>query len=552
MSIVTRTKKAFSSWDDFKNANSHMDPTPKEERTWKWYNFGGVWFSYAWSPGVWALGSSMIKAGLTPAQAVVCIFLAHLFGAVMIVFNSRFGAVYHMGFPVYARISFGMWGSFFAVLLRCALGILWVGVLTYQGGWYTNIMLRATFGHKWMDIENTLPASSGTNSRLVLSAMIFWIITVPATYLPMHKTRHFWTVKAFVLPPCVMGLFIYTQVLKGSDASDGQMFPNMKRVHGAELSWTMLAMINSAMGKTSSLQANQPDIARYAYNRSAPAWSQLIILPTFNTAVLGIFATSSVYKHWGVAYWNSFDLLHAVLDHNWNAGARCGVFLCALGWALSCFVSNIAANVLPFGADISALFPRYLSINRGQLFAYCLGIAMVPWKILASADSFLAFLGAYSVFFGPLAGISAVDYFYSRRGNVDVLACYNGDRNALYMYNYGFSWRAFFAYICGLAPTLPGLAAALGNTVPVGATNLFKFGWLFSICTSSLVYFVITFFFPHRNMVEPRKDRFEKWADDQVALLDREVDPADKAGCSTPSDEKDLEATADVLPVKMA
>ncbi|GAA5919752.1 hypothetical protein JCM6882_003755, partial [Rhodosporidiobolus microsporus] len=270
---AARARNAVSSWNAFNQAllvepskgfasegkggfswsNAHMDPTPKEERTWRWWNFGGLWFAYGFSPGVWALGSSMIKAGLTPGQAIACVFIAHLFGAIMIVFNSRFGAVYHMGFPVYARISFGLWGSFFPVLLRCALGILWVGVLVYQGGGYfLDIVLRCIFGHRWMDIENTLPASAGTNSRRLLAAMIFWIMTVPATYLPMHKTRHFWTVKVLVLPPCVIGLFIYTQVMSGTPSGDA--FPSIKRIHGSELSWVMLAMINSAMGKTSSLQ----------------------------------------------------------------------------------------------------------------------------------------------------------------------------------------------------------------------------------------------------------------------------------------------------------
>jgi len=66
-----------------------------------------------------------------------------------------------------------MWGSFLPILLRCALGILWVrhhtlltracflrtstlltlftpqvGVLVYQGGYFVNIMLRCMFGHK--------------------------------------------------------------------------------------------------------------------------------------------------------------------------------------------------------------------------------------------------------------------------------------------------------------------------------------------------------------------------------------------------------------------
>ncbi|GAA5920897.1 hypothetical protein JCM6882_005196, partial [Rhodosporidiobolus microsporus] len=115
---------------------------------------------------------------------------------------------------------------------------------------------------------------------------------------------------------------------------------------------------------------------------------------------------------------------------------------------------------------------------------------------------------------------------------------------------YGFNWRAFLAYVCGLAPTLPGFAGTLGHQVPAGAKHIFSFGWLFSIVTSSTVYFIITYFFRHRNMHEPRQERFEKWADDQVALLDRTSPATDAADKSTDSEDKDPEASAEVLPVR--
>lgn len=79
----------------------------------------------------------MISAGLTPWQAVICVFIAHLLGAIAIVFNSRMASVYHVGYPTMQvrllacchsisfadeklqRVSFGMWGSWLPVLIRC-------------------------------------------------------------------------------------------------------------------------------------------------------------------------------------------------------------------------------------------------------------------------------------------------------------------------------------------------------------------------------------------------------------------------------------------------
>lgn len=82
--------------------------------------------------GVWALGSSMIAAGLTAGQAVGVVFVAHMLGSIVIVINSRGGATYHVGYSVYQRASFGMFGSFIPILIRSATGLIWIGVQTYQ------------------------------------------------------------------------------------------------------------------------------------------------------------------------------------------------------------------------------------------------------------------------------------------------------------------------------------------------------------------------------------------------------------------------------------
>jgi cytosine/uracil/thiamine/allantoin permease len=94
-----------------------------------------------------------------------------------------------------------------------------------------------------------------------------------------------------------------------------------------------------------------------------------------------------------------------------------------IGWSVSILGTNIAANMvraslehvltvlvinhlctfadrgsqIPFGSDSSMLFPRFITIPRGQLLVEFLGFAICPWKILASAGTFTTFLSGYGL-----------------------------------------------------------------------------------------------------------------------------------------------------------
>ncbi|GFZ48344.1 hypothetical protein JCM24511_06092 [Saitozyma sp. JCM 24511] len=588
---ATATREAFSSVEGFKKAllvqesdgfsssssgwwtwsNAHMDPTPPAERTWGWINYFFLWWSYGFSTecraGVWTIGSSMIASGLTAWQAIICVFIAHLLGAIAIVVNSRFGATYHIGYPVFQRISFGVYGSLFPVLLRSGTGLVWVGVQIYQGGKFTSVIIRCIFGNGWKNIPNTIPASSlitttdlagdegtrgrgdegargrgdegargrgdeGTRGRgdeeterhgakdyvdRVIPMLIDpsdRAITFPLLFIKVHNTRWLWTIKAYVLPPCVIGLFIYTQVLHKSSGTTS--FGTIKGYSGSTLAWTMLKYINSAMGKTSPSQVNQPDLARYAKTRTSLLWSQLLALPIANTAV-----ACSTYAAWGTLIWNPWDLCTAILDRHWEGGVRFAVLLVSLAFTLSIFVSNQAANVIPFGADITALCPRVLNINRGQIIAYCLALPICPWYILNSAGSFLTFLSGYSIFLGPIIGVSCADYFF-RKGNIHVPSLYTGDAKGQYYYTAGVSWKALVAFWVGCAPTIPGFAGTFGNNIATGAVHLFYIGWLYATISSTLFYLALCWVFPDQHMRKAREARFEQWADEQADLLDRE------------------------------
>lgn len=68
------------------------------------------------------ISSSMIVAGLSWWQAWLCVWAGYAVAAALIVMTGRIGAVYHVGFPVVARASFGIWGSLWPVFNRAAMG----------------------------------------------------------------------------------------------------------------------------------------------------------------------------------------------------------------------------------------------------------------------------------------------------------------------------------------------------------------------------------------------------------------------------------------------
>jgi len=73
---------------------------------------------------------------------------------------------------------------------------------------------------------------------------------------------------------------------------------------------------------------------------------------------------------------------------------------------------NIGANVVSPANDFSNLRPRLISFKTGGVITCFMGLAMMPWKLLASYQTFiLGWLGGYAAFLGPVAGIMICDYF---------------------------------------------------------------------------------------------------------------------------------------------
>jgi NCS1 family nucleobase:cation symporter-1 len=222
----------------------------------------------------------------------------------------------------------------------------------------------------------------------------------------------------------------------------------------------------SSIANFATLIVNDPDFARFAQKPRDQLWSQLITIPCgfAFTSFIGIIVSSSSMVLFNEAIWNPLDLLGEFLNQG-GSGNRAGVFFISLAFALAQLGTNIAANSVSAGTDMTALLPRYINIRRGGYICAAIGLAMCPWNLLKDSNNFTTYLSAYSVFLSSIAGVMISDYYFVRKGYLQIKDLYSARKSGPYFYTLGVHWRAYTAYIAGILINVVGFAGAIGRKV---------------------------------------------------------------------------------------
>ncbi|ODA77855.1 hypothetical protein RJ55_06457 [Drechmeria coniospora] len=505
--------------------NHDLKPVERERRQWGPWNFVGFWIADSLNINTWMISSSMIVGGLSWWQAWLCVWIGYAFAACFIVLTGRIGAVYHVGFPVVSRASFGIWGSLWPVLNRAAMGAscppsasaspvcfsaspvrlcvsrsptfaacVWYGVQAYIGGHCVYIMIRSIWP-SWDRTEMPGPFPPGVSSTPdYVSFVIFWLCSLPAIWFPVHKIRHLFTVKAFFVPPAGVAFLVWVVVRAGGV---GPIVQQGNTIHGSDLAWEFVKGVMSSIANFSTLIINDCDFSRFARKPRDALWSQLVAIPVSFavTSFIGIIVSSSSTILFGETIWDPLNLLDMLLDGA-SSGQRFGVFVIAFAFALAQLGTNIAANSVSAGSDMTALLPRYINIRRGGYICALVGLAMCPYNLLTSANSFTTYLSAYSVFLSSIAGVMVADYYAIRKGFLLVRKLYDGRRTGPYFYTWGVHWRAYAAYVAGILINVVGFAGAVGAEVPAAATYIYNVNFFGGFLVSSLMYWGLCKIFP--------------------------------------------------------
>ncbi|KAK3722378.1 uracil permease [Vermiconidia calcicola] len=373
------------------------------------------------------------------------------------------------------------------------MACIWYGVQSWIGGTCVYLMIRSIWPSwdKYAGPKSSMPASSGTNTRDFVSFFLFWAGSLPFLWFPVHKIRHLFTVKAYIVPTAGIAFFIWAIVRADGI---GPIVHQPAKAKGSDLAWGIVKGIMSSIANFATLIVNDPDFSRFARRPKDALWSQLFTIPCgfALTSFIGIIVSSSSTVIYGEPIWSPLELLSNFLEEPDVGGAtRFGVFVIAASFVLAQLGTNIAANSVSAGTDLTALLPRYLNIRRGSYICAIVGIAMCPWHLLSSSNNFTTYLSAYSVFLSSIAGVMISDYYFVRKGYLQTRDLYSAQKDGPYYYTLGLHWRGYAAYICGILINVVGFAGAVGTPVPIGATYVYNLNFFGGFIVSSGTYYLL-------------------------------------------------------------
>lgn len=357
-------------------SNLDLDPVKRQNRKYEWYHIAGFWISDGFAAINMENPSSAFSLGLNPGLSVLACFVANLFVVLPCMTSGYMGTKYGANYSVLIRASFGMWGSYLAITIRGVVCVIYYGLLCSLGGQCCYLCISAIFPSfaKWH--INSLPESANISAPELVSFVIFWLGSLPFLLIPMAKLRYIFSIKTVLVPLFYVGLLTWAITASGGWRKD--LWHSKNHVtNGFSATYVFFYAVNATISGNATYCLNMPDFTRNSKNARTTMYAQAVTIPILMTLteLLGTaIAVASVAVYGGDVVWNPVEVLM-----NWQD--RPAKFFVGAFLAFAMVVTNIIGNSVAFGNDLTAIFPKYINIKRGQLICAIIAFAITPWNM---------------------------------------------------------------------------------------------------------------------------------------------------------------------------
>jgi len=464
--------------------NADLAPTSVEQRNWRWYHFAALWVGMIVAVPTWMLASGLIEQGMSATQAAWTVLLGNLIILAPMLLIGHPGARYGVPFAVLVRAPFGTVGARLPALARALVACGWYGIQTWIGGEALLTLLGIFFRQ---DLRGAILPVIGIGSGQLIAFLVFWVVQLLFVRKGLLTIRRLETWTAPLKLLACAGLLWWALDAAGGL---GPIFssPSAFEPSGAREGqfWAVfLPTLTAMVGFWGTLALNIPDFTRFARSQRDQAIGQTLGLPPTMglIALISVMTTSATVVIYGKAIWDPVAL----------AGTLSGPFV-LLGLiviAIDTVSCNIAANLVCSAYDFASIAPSRIDYRRGALITACIGLFMMPWKLLESTQGYIfTWLTGYGALLGPIAGILIADYWLVRGTRLDLEGLYRED--GPYRYGNGWNERALIALALGIAPNLPGFLAVATPGVFGGVgglwTGIYTYAWFVGVGVSLVSY----------------------------------------------------------------
>lgn len=466
--------------------NEDLAPTPAAARTWRWTSVAALWVGMVVCVPTYMLAGGMVAEGMAWWQAVLTVLLGNVIVLVPMALVGHAGTKHGIPFPVLLRSSFGTAGAHVPAVLRALVACGWFGIQTWLGGEAIYALLNSATGDAL--VGAALPVL-GINAGQFGCFLGFWALHVWFIAKGTESIRWLETYAAPFLILMGLALLAWAYVTAGGfgamlstpsafaagGAREGQFwavfFPNLTAMVGF---WATMAL-------------NIPDFTRYCATQRDQLLGQAVGLPPTMAlfAFISVAVTSATVVIYGTAVDNPVHLLGRM------GGTAASVALVVL--AVATLTTNLAANVVAPANGFSNINPARISFKMGGYITAGLGIAVFPWKLIASTQGYIyTWLVGYSALLGPIAGILIADYFFLRKTDLAVNDLFR--RSGQYHYGNGWNPVALIALVVGVAPNVPGFLVQAGfiSDAPEVFKSIYTYAWFVGFGVAAVVYYALS------------------------------------------------------------
>jgi NCS1 family nucleobase:cation symporter-1 len=467
--------------------NHDLAPVPVAQRNWTTYNYAALWIGMAHCVPTYMMSSALIAKGMNWWQALITILLGNTIVLIPILLNSHPGTKYGIPFPIFARASYGTYGSNLPALMRAIVACGWFGIQAWLGGEALNVLF-ASIIPGWTTLGGLIAGHPVTEW---IAFFLFWILNILIIYRGMDLVRRFenWAAP-FVL---VMTTFLLGWAVWRAHGIGYLLTAEGKFHSWSQFSVVFVPSVTAMVGFWATLSLNMPDFTRFGRSQREQAIGQTVALPTTMTvfAAMGVIITSAA-----VVIYPGTNI-----NELWDPMKLASHFGSALVIAVSMFTVviatlsvNIAANVVSPANDFANAFPRFISFRTGGLITGILAIALQPWRLLANPSRYIdGWLLGYSGGLGSIAGVLIADYWIVRKKELVLGDLYRTE--GAYAYTGGWNWRAVVATLLGCA------LAWIGIWVPA-LHLLYDYAWFVGFGVAAITHLLLMKAFRPSGSVE--------------------------------------------------
>jgi NCS1 family nucleobase:cation symporter-1 len=423
--------------------NADLAPTPSNKKNWGWFEIFNVWANDVQSLFGYTLAASLFLAsGLNGWAVFAALILAGFFIMWLVNLSGKPSVKHGIPYPVFARVSMGVFGANFPAMARGLVAMFWYGAQTYAASTAVALLITAITGNP------------GTEMFLGMTG-VMWVSFI---FVSAFQVYLFWQgvdlVRRFLnfAGPAVYVVMVLLMIViwfkaGGSLLSEvGEIFSGGTRSGGFEglgSFGAFLAVFSIMVGYFAAVVINFGDFARFVKNedemKKGNLWGLVgnVIFFSFITLMI----TGGTIAIFGEYVANPTDMVAKVDNIVLTVVAAFAFFAATVG-------INMVANFIPPAYDLANLMPSKINFRTGGLITAAFGFVIGGmWVAVITQMGMFPFVNTLGAILAPVFGIMIVDYYIIKKQRLDVDDLFSDSPNGKYHYNGGFNGKGMLAWV---------------------------------------------------------------------------------------------------------